>query len=90
MSHLSTGQGDEPDTASLLEPLSISEHPWKGLSMDFIKSLAKMDGYDFILIFVDRFSKYTTFIPVSKECLNYRTICQIHSDVLECAQKHYE
>jgi hypothetical protein len=35
--------------------------------MDFIVSLPKEDGFSSILVVVDRFSKYATFIPATKE-----------------------
>ncbi|XP_031502618.1 uncharacterized protein LOC116265814 [Nymphaea colorata] len=59
---------------SLLEPLPIPERPWESLSIDFIVSLPKVDGRSSIIVVVDRFSKYATFIPTSKECLAERTV----------------
>ncbi|CAN6455079.1 unnamed protein product [Victoria cruziana] len=61
-------KGTNQKTAGLLEPLPIPERPWESLSMDFIVSLPKVDGYSSVLVVVDRFSKYATFIPASKEC----------------------
>ena len=52
----------------LLEPLPISERPWESVTMDFIVGLPKADGFGSIMVVVDRFSKYTTFIPATKEC----------------------
>ncbi|KAK9004982.1 hypothetical protein V6N11_042432 [Hibiscus sabdariffa] len=36
--------------------------------MDFIVGLPNTDGFASIIVVVDRFSKYATFIPASKEC----------------------
>lgn len=36
--------------------------------MDFITCLPKSEGFATIIEVVDRFSKYTTFIPAPKEC----------------------
>ena len=36
--------------------------------MDFIVSLPRSEGYGTIMVVVDRFSKYATFIPATKEC----------------------
>ncbi|KAI5328758.1 hypothetical protein L3X38_028155 [Prunus dulcis] len=52
----------------LLEPLPVPTRPWESLSMDFIVSLPKSEGCGSILVVVDRFTKYATFIPAPAEC----------------------
>ncbi|KAJ0894123.1 putative nucleotidyltransferase, Ribonuclease H [Helianthus annuus] len=47
----------------LLEPLPIPNGPWESISMDFITCLPKSEGSGSIIVVVDRFSKYGTFIP---------------------------
>lgn len=37
--------------------------------MDFITGFAKVDGFTSIMVIVDRFSKYTTFVSMPKECM---------------------
>lgn len=54
--------------AGLLEPLPIAGRPWESVSMDFISALPKSEGCGSIMVVVDRFSKYATFIPASKDC----------------------
>ena len=54
--------------AGLLVPLRISERPWDSISMDFIVGLPKVEGLSCVLVVVDRFSKYGTFIPTTNEC----------------------
>ena len=41
----------------LLQPLDISNHPWSSISMDFITDLPSSDGFDTILVVVDRLTK---------------------------------
>ena len=54
--------------AGLLEPLPIAERPWESVSLDFISALPTSEGSGSILVVVDRFSKYGTFIPAPKDC----------------------
>lgn len=59
---------EQKHPAGLLEPLPIAERPWESVSMDFIVALPKSDGFGAIMVIVDRFSKYATFIPVTTDC----------------------
>ncbi|XP_076935674.1 uncharacterized protein LOC143602470 [Bidens hawaiensis] len=47
----------------LLEHLPIPKGPWESISMDFITCRPKSEGSGSIIVVVDRFSKYGTFIP---------------------------
>jgi len=40
---------------------------WKSIAMDFITDLPKSDGYDTILVVIDRLTKMSHFIPCSKD-----------------------
>ncbi|KAJ4699844.1 Ty3/gypsy retrotransposon protein [Melia azedarach] len=55
-------------SGGLLEPLPIPERPWESVSMDFITSLPKSEGYGSIIVVVDRFSKYAVFMAAPADC----------------------
>ncbi|KAL0554822.1 hypothetical protein IC582_008750 [Cucumis melo] len=54
--------------AGLLDPLPVPTRPWESVSMDFITHLSKVGDFEAILVTIDRFSKYATFIPATKQC----------------------
>ena len=49
-----------------LLPLPIPSGPWKGLSCDYIVDLPLSNGFDALLVFVDRFTKMLHLIPCNK------------------------
>ena len=56
---VTTRQG-EPE--GLLEPLPVEKHLREILTMDFITSLLKSDEFGTIMVVVEKFSKYATFM----------------------------
>ncbi len=49
-----------------LKPNPIPEGPWQDISADFITDLPESNGFNTILVVVDRFSKEVVFIPTDK------------------------
>lgn len=49
----------------LLHPLPVAKRPWASVSMDFIEPLPVSNGFDSIIVFVDRFTKMALFVPTS-------------------------
>jgi len=49
----------------LLEPLPVPSSAWQMVSMDFIEGLPRSGGKNCILVVVDKFSKFSHFIPLS-------------------------
>jgi len=54
-------------TLGLLKPLPILERPWQYISIDFHKLPTDRDGYNMVMILVDRFSKRPFLIPYYKD-----------------------
>jgi len=55
--------------AGKLIPNSIPEKPWVHISVDFITKLPLAQGYDSILVVVDRLTKMVHFIPTTEKTL---------------------
>jgi len=55
--------------AGKLMPNSILEKPWTHISADFITKLPLAQGYDSILVVVDRLTKIVHFIPTMEKTL---------------------
>jgi len=53
--------------AGKLMPNSILEKPWSHISADFITKLPLAQGYDSILVVIDRLTKMAYFIPTTEK-----------------------
>lgn len=51
--------------SSLLQTLAIPTKPWTDVSLYFVEGLPKSQGFEVILVVVDRLTKYVYFIPLS-------------------------
>jgi len=52
-----------------LMPNSISKEPWMHILADFITKLPLAQGYDLILVVIDRLTKMVHFIPITEKTL---------------------
>ena len=52
-------------TPGLLQPLERPMQAWVCCSMDFVEGLPKSEGKDYILVVVDKFTKFAHFIGLS-------------------------
>jgi len=52
---------------ALLQPNEAPDRLWKSLAMDIITELPKSEGYDTILLVINRLTKMSHFIPGAKD-----------------------
>ena len=60
---------NKPSTSKptgLLLPLKVPKAPWSSISVDFITDLPVSNGFDAIMMIVDRFTKWAEFFPCLK------------------------
>ena len=55
---------DRSHYPGLLQPLPVLSASWEVVSMDFIKGLPQSGSFNAILVVVDKFSKFSHFIPL--------------------------
>ena len=56
---------DRMKRAAPLHPHDVPEGPWEIISVDLMGPLPESQGYDMIMVVVDRFSKYAYFLPTN-------------------------
>ncbi|RZK39669.1 MAG: hypothetical protein EOO61_07030 [Hymenobacter sp.] len=70
VSSCTTCQRTKPDRqkpAGLLHPLPVASERWSSLTIDFMTDLPPCQGYDSIMVVVDRFTKMAHFMPCTKD-----------------------
>ena len=59
-----------------LKPLPILDKPFEWITCDFVTDLPQSQGYDSIMVIVDRFTKFAIMKPTTKT-INARQTAQI-------------
>ena len=49
----------------MLQPIPIPSQPFEVVTMDFIPELPECEGYDNVLVIMDKLTKYAIFIPTT-------------------------
>lgn len=58
-------KGEHIKLPGLLQPLPVPSRAWTVVSLDFVEGLPKSNGYDVILVVIDKFTKYTHFLALA-------------------------
>ena len=74
---------DRQKPPRLLELLLVPNRLRESVSFDFITNLRKMGNLTSILVVVDQFLKYATFIPTLKQCPTYKIACLFFKNVVK-------
>ena len=69
-------------TSGLLQPLYFPSQHWEEISMDFIIGLPNSEGKSFIMVVVDRLTKYAHFIALSHP-FKSSTICTTFMETIQ-------
>ena len=64
-----------------LRSLPIPSGPWRSISADFIMPLSVSDGFDAVLVVVDRFTKYAHFIATQSSINSTQSAELLHRHV---------
>ena len=72
-------------TSGKLQPLEVPKEPWRHISMDHIVGLPEAQGYNAILVVVDRFSKMIELIPTC----DTNTSSDLAEQLFKNVWKHY-
>lgn len=83
----------------LLQPLPIPETPWQSISLDFIVKLPVSEGYDSVLVVVNRLTKMAHFLPCNEASsteefaqLFFKSIFRLHglpADIVSDRGSHF-
>ncbi|KAH0603186.1 uncharacterized protein H6S33_008190, partial [Morchella sextelata] len=66
-----------PGKLGVLRPLPIPAQPWQEVSMDFVTGLPESEGYDAIMVVVDRLTKMRHLLPCNTT-VNSEDVAQLY------------
>ncbi|SOV02191.1 uncharacterized protein UDID_19128 [Ustilago sp. UG-2017a] len=66
----------------LLQPLATPDRPWGSVSLDYIEGLPLSEGYDSILVIVDRLTKYAILALTHKTVMAKQTALLLWKHVI--------
>lgn len=58
-------KGEHVKLPGMLQPLAVPARAWTTVSLDFVEGLPKSEGYDVILVVIDKFTKYAHFLALA-------------------------
>jgi len=67
----------------LLQPLQVPFRKWSSISLDLVTGLSISNGFDALLVVVDRLSKIAYYIPTTTE-VNSKGIARLFLDNIFC------
>jgi transposase InsO family protein len=67
----------------LLKPLATPERPWGSVTLDFIEGLPESNGFDSIMVVVDRLTKYAILAPTHKTVTAAQTATLFQQHVIK-------
>jgi len=63
----------------LLKPLQVPLQKWSSVSLDLVIGLSKSNGYNILLVVVDRLSKMAHYIPTTMD-VNSKQVARLFFD----------
>lgn len=58
-------KGEHIKLPGLLQPLPVPSRAWIVVSLNFMEGLPKSEGYDVIMLVIDKFTKYAHFLALA-------------------------
>jgi Integrase zinc binding domain len=69
--------------SGLLQPLEVPDEPWAHVSLDFVMALPPSNGFDAILVVVDKLSKSIVLVP-TKTTVTAKETARLYFNKVDC------